>query len=380
MKTKFKLLGASILSCLLIACFCFKSEASNTKENPRVQWMKGKYGLMVHWLAPGPPPQKGEYVKDLNEAVDNFDIDGFMADFDKTGADWLIFTLGQNSGYYASPNSVIDSLAGLGHTSRRDLALEIAKELKKRGKKFIAYLPCEVRANEIMHKGFSWNTQTGTDQTEFQKKYLRAIREWAVRFGENLDGWWFDGCYTWPEFHNQFMQWDSWFDAARAGNKNAAITFNDGSYCVNSLKPIVPTFDYLSGETEVLMNGKIRLSREVQGELFMPKQAYVEGTLCLFHSLLPVDANWGHSSPWAEWQNVPFKVEIPKKQEDMEPPVYSDSDLIKFVDDFTQVGGAVTLNVGIFQEGRLGKETIKQLEKLNDSRKTIGIRNKKSNQ
>ena len=173
MKKLFSILIATILTGLILPCISQQSAGvtknESVKENPRVQWMKGKYGLMVHWLAPGPPSQKGEYIKDLNDAVDNFDIKGFMADFDKTGADWLIFTLGQNSGYYASPNSVIDSLAGSGHTSRRDLALEIAKELKKRGKKFIAYIPCEVRANEIMHKGFSWNTQTGTDQAEFQK-------------------------------------------------------------------------------------------------------------------------------------------------------------------------------------------------------------------
>lgn len=53
----------------------------------------------------------------------------------------------------------------------------------------------------------------------------------------------------------------------------------------------------------------------------------------------------------------------------MEPPVYTDKDLFKFVNDFTKVGGAVTLNLGIFQEGHLGKESIKQLERLKKSLK-----------
>jgi len=338
----------------------------SVSENPRVQWMKGKYGLMVHWIAPGPLPQKGEHVKDLDKAVDNFDINGFMADFDKTGADWLIFTIGQNRGFYASPNTVIDSLAGFGHTPQRDLVLEIAKAVKKRGKKFIAYLPCEVKGNPTMQESFGWNTQPGTDQAEFQEKYLKAVREWAVRFGQNLDGWWFDGCFFWDEFHNKYMKWENWYEASRAGNKNAAITFNDGSFCINITKPVVGSYDYLSGETEVLINGKIRLGgrgKEDGTKLFMPEQAYVEGTQCLYHALLPIDAFWGHSNPWKAWQNVPFIPVIPKQGE-MEPPVYSDKDLLKFVSDFTKVGGAVTLNVGIFQEGRLGKETIKQLEKL----------------
>jgi hypothetical protein len=267
---------------------------------------------------------------------------------------------------------VIDSLAGSGHTPHRDLVLEIAKAVKKRGKKFIAYLPCEVEGNPTMHEGFSWNTQPGTDQAKFQEKYLRAVHEWAVRFGQNLDGWWFDGCYTWDAFHNKYMKWEKWYEASRAGNKNAIITFNDGSFCVGITKPIVASLDYLSGETVVLINGKIRLGgrrNEDQTRLFMPEQAYVEGTQCLYHALVPIDACWAHSNPWGKWMNVPFIPVIPKQQDEMEPPVYADNDLFKFISDFTKVGGAVTLNVGIFQEGRLGKETIKQLEKLKESLK-----------
>jgi hypothetical protein len=358
-----------LMSCLFLTSTVTDRNVSET-ENPRVQWMKGKYGLMVHWLAPGPPPQKGEYEKDLNKAVNNFDINGFMADFDKTGADWLIFTIGQNTGFYASPNAVIDSLAGPGHTPDRDLALEIARALHKRGKRFIAYLPCEVNGNPAMQKGFSWNTQPGTDQAEFQEKYLRAIREWAIRFGKNLDGWWFDGCYTWDAFPNKYMKWEKWYEASRAGNNNAAITFSDASYCIGITKPIVASFDYLGGETDALINGKIKLGRgpkEEEPDLFIPEQAYVEGTQCLYHALVPIDAYWAHCNPWLAILNVPFISVIPKNQDEMEPPVYTDKDLIKFVSDFTKAGGAVTLNVGIFQEGRLGKETVKQLEKLSES-------------
>ena len=93
----------------------------------RAGWMKGgKFGMMVHWLAPGPEPQHGPRVTDLDRAVDAFDVDRFLSDFRRTRADWLIFTIGQNTGYYASPNSVLDALAGPGHCPRRDLVLEIA--------------------------------------------------------------------------------------------------------------------------------------------------------------------------------------------------------------------------------------------------------------
>ena len=81
---------------------------------------------------PWPAPEKGPYIRDLNRAVDAFDLDRFLQDFQRTGADWLIFTIGQNTSYYASPNATLDRLAGPGHCSQRDLVFEIAQRLRKR--------------------------------------------------------------------------------------------------------------------------------------------------------------------------------------------------------------------------------------------------------
>ena len=40
----------------------------------------------AHWLAPGPPPEKGERINDFDRAVDAFDLDRFMEDFQWSGA------------------------------------------------------------------------------------------------------------------------------------------------------------------------------------------------------------------------------------------------------------------------------------------------------
>ena len=230
-------------------CYCRAAEPSNPPaSNPRVDWMpRGSFGVMVHWLAPGPARENGEYIHDLNQAVDGFDVERFVQDFRGTGADWLIFTIGQNTSYYASPNAVLDRLAGPGHCSKRDLVLEIAQRLHKIGKRFIAYLPSEVNAPQDLHAPFAWNPK---DQSEFQRRYTQFIREYSVRLGKNLDGWWFDGCYTWDVFPNRTYNWPLWFDAARAGNPDAAVAFNDGSFCIGITKPVTPLQDYLSGEVE----------------------------------------------------------------------------------------------------------------------------------
>ena len=82
----------------------------------QLSWLSGKRGLMVHYLPEFPG----------NEQVDSFDLAGFLDDFDRSASDYLIFTLGQNRGFYCAPNEVIDRYAGPGRCSRRDLFGEIA--------------------------------------------------------------------------------------------------------------------------------------------------------------------------------------------------------------------------------------------------------------
>lgn len=329
---------------LSLSAVCGKCLGAEETKN-RADWMpRGSFGVMVHWLAPGPAREKGEYVRDLNVAVDGFDLERFVQDFQATGADWLIFTIGQNTSYYASPNAVLDRLAGPGHCSKRDLVLEIAQRLHKVGKRFIAYLPCEVNAPKDLHEPFAWNPK---DQSEFQHRYTSFIRDYAVRYGKSLDGWWFDGCYTWDVFPNNTYNWPLWFDAARAGNPEAAVAFNDGSFCIGITKPVTPLQDYLSGEVDVLIDGKIRLGRQPNAPLYLPKSRFAEGTACQWHALVPIDCEWMHSGTGP-----------------MPPPKYSDADLCRFVRDCKAVGGAITLNVGVYQEGKMAPASVAQLGRL----------------
>jgi hypothetical protein len=354
----------------------------NSLQTDRTLWMSGGYGLMVHWIYPHLMPEKGHRVQGLDNAVNQFNLDRFLQDFAATGADWLIFTIGQNSGYYASPNSVVEQLAGKGHSSERDLVLEIANSVHNLGKRFIAYLPCEIAGNSALHQGFAWNTQEGTDQAEFQHRYLAAIREWAERFGPLLDGWWFDGCYEWPIFHSRYMDWPAWYEATQAGNPHRVVAFNDGSLCNGLTQPLTPEQDYLSGETEVLVDGRIRLGRPETPQLlaygalaritpepiptYLPENRFVPGTFCQWHSLLPIDCFWGHGNGYADWlpADLYHFLDPELTSAPMEPPMYPDDELAGFLSNCLGVGGAVTMNVGIYQEGHLGEETVRQLTRI----------------
>jgi hypothetical protein len=217
-----------------------------------------------------------------------------------------------------------------------------------------------------MHAGTAWERTEGSGQTEFQDRYTSIVRAWAERFGPLLDGWWFDGCYTWPAFHHKHMIWDLWYAAARAGNPDAALTFNDGSFCVGNTQPVRPEHDYLSGETEMLVEGKARLGREEAVQVHMPAGRFAAGTACQWHSLLPVDCFWMHGAEAPTWlPGNPYRA-LPKgtRSAPMEPPLYSDAELGGYLSACLDVGGAVTFNVGIYREGYLGRETRGQITRI----------------
>ena len=88
----------------------------------------------------------------------------------------------------------------------------------------------------------------------------------------------------------------------------------------------------------------------------MPKTAYVEGTQCLNHTLLPIDAYWAHGNGISpDWTNFPYKAIYTSTPDGMEPPIYTNEQLQQFMKNYADIGGAVTLNVGIFQEGHPAK-------------------------
>ncbi len=325
-----------------------ESAVGGAEEKLRSDWMVGKWGMMVHWIAPGPFPEHGPHITDVNLAVNNFDRSRFLSQFEQSGADFLMFTIGQNTSYYASPNATLDRLAGSGHCSERDLVLEIAKGVKERQKRFIAYLPAEVQQPKSLHAALAWHP--GGDQTEFEHRYTAFIREYSERYANAVDGWWFDGCYTWPDFPNKIRHWPLWLNAARAGNPEAVVAFNDGAFYSGNMRPVTPLEDYFSGECWGIRDGKIMVGHGEHTSLTMPSSRFVEGTECQLHVQMPIDCNgnWWHENPGP-----------------MPPPKYGDDELFPVVRQVLKVGGTFTLNVGIYQEGKISESTLAQLQHLN---------------
>ena len=147
-------------------------------------------------------------------------------------------------------------------------------------------------------------------------------------------------------FPNRTYDWPLWFDAARAGNPDAAVAFNDGSFCVGTTQPVTPLQDYLSGEVDLLIDGKIRLGGSPMPRYTCPSRGSRK-------------ARPANGTPWSPSTASGCTAAGP-----MPPPKYSDADLFRFVKSCKAVGGAVTLNVGIYQEGHMAPASVAQLGRL----------------
>jgi hypothetical protein len=331
---------------------------NNDKSNHPAAWLpRGTYGIMVHYLLSPNGNTPAERTTKLNQIIDTFDLDFFLNQFTKSRADWLIFTLGQNTGYYNSPNPFLDQLLP-GRTPRRDLVLEIARRITAKGKRFIAYLPAEVggQASDIK-TAFAWNPP---DQTEFLNRYLHFVADYSRTLGRQCSGWWFDGCYD--HIHNGRWDWQTWIAAARTGNPDSIVAFNDGAFCVGREKPVTPLQHYHAGEVHLLEEGKIRFdflgeNQEVTADgklrtkgtdpkFYMPTSQFVQGVQ--WHALVPLDLS--------------FNSRIPD-----EYCCYPDAGLQKFLQTCKAVGGAVTFNVPIDDQGHIPPPSAEKLQKLGEN-------------
>lgn len=330
-------------------------------------WMaEGSYGMMVHYLITPIGNTQAARTADFNRTVDGFDLDYFMKQFEESGADWMIFTIGQNTGYYNSSNEVLD-VALPGHTPKRDLVTEIARRVKRMNKRFIAYMAVEVAGqSDEVKQAFGWNPD---DQSHYLKRYTSFIRAYSLKLGPLCDGWWFDGWFDGVARG----KWEprDWLAAAKAGNLKAIVALSDAGFLFGREQPVTPLQDYLGGEVHVLLKSKIvfdfvqtpddlttgedgeTLIRGREPRLYMPTSRFVDGVQ--WHALVPID--------------ITFNPAI-----SMERCRYSTEELRKFILECKKVGGAVTINVPIDAVGHIPEASAAQLKQIGKAvRKSPGL-------
>jgi len=353
-------IGLAVMLLLLSGRDSHAGEPSGKDVKPdgapnRAAWMaQGGFGVMTHYLISPTGETPAEKTADLNRIVDQFNVEHFLNQFDRTGADWLIFTLGQGTGYLSSRNEFIDGLEA-GFTPRRALIPEIARQLHRCGKRMIVYLPgAHTAADPTVKRLLGLGTEGYAD------RHNALIRHYSLELGATCAGWWFDSCHR-----QEDAVWQAEMDACRAGNPDSVVAFSGAEFCASGgqLRPICPIEDYHAGEIHLLEDGKIRTDflwppgegivinaeRKLRkagqpAAFYMPDSPFIDNVQ--WHCLLPID--------------LTFNPAIPNQF-----CRYSDKELFAFVDQVKAVGGAITINVPIdIETGHIPQDSHAQLVRL----------------
>jgi hypothetical protein len=263
--------------------------ATGRAEN-RAAWMKqARWGVMTHYLADWIAGTNGEpmTVEKWNALVNGFDTEALAAQLESVGAGYYLISIGQNSGYYLSPNAAYDQITGIqpSKLSKRDLVADLAASLQKRNIKLMVYLPSGApNGDAVAKQALQW--QNGPFRNaEFQRKWERVISEWSKRWGTKVSGWWFDGCY-WPNAMYRSAEgpnFASFAAAARAGNPGSVLAFNPG--VLYRTISITPDEDYVPGEVD--KPDQIQIKRVTDGK--------ADGAQ--IHMLSFLGTQWGRGTP-----------------------------------------------------------------------------------
>jgi len=272
------------------------------------------YGVTFHWTA-RTQPRRGS-MKPFPKAVRDFDVNAFADMVQETGAGYTIFTSTHEPHIFPAPIQAMERILP-GSTCQRDLIGEIADALSERGIKLILYYPAGRSEGE-------WGKVSGwvEDRTRYFSNFCAIFREMGRRYGRKVMGYWFDFCPFNVPHHFEPL-----YKAAKTGNPDRIIAWN--SWIIRR-----PTYfqEYWAGEA---------------GDALVIPEAEVFGDLQP-HVWIYLDDEWVHDKP----------------NTDIHPPIFHTQQLINYVETCIARGIVVSMNLGIYQDGTISKETFKQMRAL----------------
>ncbi len=322
---------------VLLLAFVWSTVSSG---QTRAAWMQqAQWGVMTHYLADWHAQVHGltMTVDQWNKLVDGFDVETMARQLESVGARYYQISIGQNSGYYLSPNATYDKIVGIqpSKCSRRDLIADLYDALSKHGIKLMVYLPSGAPGQDkVADAALEWRNGPNPNR-EFQRKWEQVIREWSLRWGKKVAGWWFDGCY----FPNSMYRspdppnFASFAAAARAGNPDAAVAFNPG--VVYRMLSLTPYEDFTAGEID--NPDLVTIRRAADGK--------IDGTQIQMLSYL--GTTWGKGTPR-----------------------FSTDQMIAYTRKIRDSGGAVTWDVPADLNGAISQPFLDQLSALGKALRT----------
>jgi len=295
-------------------------------------WFKdARYGLFVHFI-PGMNDITATSSADWNSKVNAFDVNAFADQVVATGAKYVVMTLGQDSGYYCSPNAAYDWYVGAGKTSTRDLPAEVLAALGDRGIKLMLYVGADAPSDDpaiALALGVTTISSDGFDYVltpTLRTRWSQVIREWSDRYGSGVAGWLFDGAYAQVGFDASYAS--AFAAAARDGNPSSIVGFDPAPDADVQTYPQFDPEDFTAGEMNLVDPATYQY----------PLSRWTDHAT-QWHALSFLGPTWGNPS------STPVDGEI-------RDPL--DGLVVKnYINDVNARGGVVTFDMAVFKNGSL---------------------------
>jgi hypothetical protein len=286
------------------------------KARASTEWLaKTGYGVMFHWTSQSVNPDGTK--KPFSQAVADFNVNEFVNMVEATGAGYVIFTVGHAEPYCPAPLKNWEKYHPQ-HTTQRDLIMEMAEALTAKGIRLLCYFPTHVVAK-----------YKKVDAATFEQINTEIFTEFGHRYGKKVSGYWFDGWYQcFEEYPTTSFQ--KFFEICKDGNPERIIALNTWIY------PAVTEWqEYWAGETA--------------SPVALPHQGTIDrgpGKGLRYQSLLIMEPYW---------------VQETASKPD---PRFTANELATYISNCQRNGGAVTVNIGIYQNGSIGEKALATMKEV----------------
>lgn len=297
--------------------------------------LEKKWGVFTHYLEfnvnrAENPQNQGVGVTSWNDCVNAVDVKKLTDSVAATGAGYFVITMQQGNRFMLAPNAAYDEIAGTkpGEACpERDVVMELSDELEARGIDLFLYFTGDGPDDdpEIGPKfgAFVDNEPKYKQITmSFVEKWSRVLREYSLRYGERVKGWWIDGCYRELFGYNDRLL-KPLYEAAKAGNPDSLVAMNDGVWWEH--RKNYPEEEMVCGEFD---NFNV-----------LPKSRFIKGAQAF--NLSPLGKVWAEESVR-----------------------YSPEYLYHFISCANEIGGVVTVEVVICRDGSIWPEQLDTLKKV----------------
>lgn len=183
--------------------------------------LKGNFGVFNHYL-----------FGDENwvSTTDALDVERLAHQVAMTGASRYFITMMQGSRYMLAPNETYDKIAGTkpGEACAvRDVPMELGRALEKYGiDLYLYYTGDGPYKDPVIGKRFGLTYQRGDMSEGFVQRWSSVLKEYSLRYGELVKGWWIDGCYNWLGYNDELLKY--YHAAAKAGYPECLVATNGG--------------------------------------------------------------------------------------------------------------------------------------------------------